>query len=95
MRSIRMRIDISGTKGEEAWKQLRHFSEAQMLEFGPQEGSSGPCLHSLAEPHLPGEWWGAVVGVEHHFLAEYVLPHYLEQSRVLDAYIETKDRPTM
>ncbi len=91
MRTIRMRIDISGTIGAEAWSQLHPFSEIQSARFGPEEGSSGPCRHAPGDPHLPGEWWGAVVSVEQNFLAEYALPHYLEQTRVMDAYIEREE----
>ncbi|OFW44000.1 MAG: hypothetical protein A3J28_12815 [Acidobacteria bacterium RIFCSPLOWO2_12_FULL_60_22] len=84
-----MQIDISGTVGETAWEELRHFDGIRGSRFGPEEGSSGPCPHPPEEPHLPGEWCGAVVEFQNNFLAEYALPHYLEQARVLNAYIET------
>ena len=84
-----MQIDISETVGEAAWEELRHFDGIQGSRFGPEEGTSGPCPHPPEEPHLPGEWCGAVVELQNNFLAEYALPHYLEQARVLNAYIET------
>ena len=87
MRRVRLQIDISGTLGDEAWRELHHFAEIHGGVFGPQEGSSGPCDHAPHEPHRDGEWCGAVVFVE-DFLAEYALPQYLEQPRVMDAYIE-------
>ena len=87
MRKLRLQIDISGTTGNEAWESLDHFSEIQSSHCSPEESSSGPCLHQPDEPHLAGEWRGAVVTLE-NFLAEYALPHYLEQPRVLDAYID-------
>ena len=88
MRNIRVRVDISGTVGSEAWVGLNHFSEAQSLEFGPEVGCGGPCLHKPDEPHLAGEWWEGLVAVKDNFLAEYALPHYLEQPRVKDTFIE-------
>ena len=87
MRKLRLQIDISGTTGNEAWESLDHFSEIQSGHCSPEEGSSSPCRHEQGKPHLAGEWWGAVVTLE-SFLAEYALPHYLNQPRVLDAYID-------
>ena len=91
MRRIRLQIDISGTKEDEAWSHLNQFADIVDSRFGPDEGSGGPCRHASADPHLRGEWWGAVVMVDNNFLAEYALPHYLEQSRVIDAYIEQQE----
>ena len=88
MRRVRLKIDISGTLGDEAWGSLRPFAEVKSAHFGPGQGSSGPCRHAPSEQHSPGEWWGAVITVEANFLADYALPHYLEQARVLDAFIE-------
>ncbi len=87
MRKLRLQIDISGTTGNEAWESLRHFSEIQSSRCSPEEGSSGSCLHEPNAPHPAGEWRGAVVILE-SFLAEYALPHYLKQARVIDAYID-------
>ena len=88
MRNIRLKIDITGTIGDEAWSSLKPFSDEQSVLFGPEQGSGGPCHHPAVEPHRSGEWWGAIVTVEDNFLAEYALPHYLEQPRVLDAFID-------
>jgi len=85
---IRLQIDISGTVGTEAWDTLRHYEEVSGGRFGPEEGSSGPCQHASFEPHREGEWFGAVVLLENHLLAEYAVAHYLEQPRVKDAYID-------
>ena len=83
-----MQIDIGGTVGTEAWDSLNQYDEASSGRFGPDEGSSGPCRHPPGAQHKPGEWWGAVVLVEQHLLAEYAVAHYLEQPRVKDAYID-------
>jgi hypothetical protein len=85
---IRLQIDIGGTIGTEAWDNLKHFEEVSGGRFGPDEGSGEPCEHLPAEPHAKGEWFGAVVLVEHHLLAEYAVAHYLEQPRVKDAYTD-------
>ncbi|MBI3895479.1 MAG: hypothetical protein HY313_06070 [Acidobacteria bacterium] len=90
VRRVRLKIDIGGTIGDAAWKDLRHFSEILGGVFGPEEGSSGSCEHAPHEPHRDGEWCGALIEVENHLLAEYAVAHYLEQSCVIDAYEETE-----
>jgi len=74
--------------GTEAWDRLRHYEEVSGGRFGPEEGASGECEHLPTEPHRAGEWFGAVVLLEEHILAEYAVAHYLEQPRVKDAYID-------
>ncbi len=86
MRTISLKIDLGGTVGDEAWLNLKHFAQIEGSGFGHQYGSSGPCRHPADQPHPPGEWRGAFVKVD-RFLAEYALPHYLDQERVLDAEI--------
>ncbi len=86
MRTIHLKIDLGGTVGDQAWTSLKHFEEIAGSGFGHQHGSSGPCRHPADQPHPPGEWRGAFVKVE-GFLADYALPHYLEQPAVLDAEI--------
>ena len=88
MTRIRLKIDVSGTVGTEAWDRLKHFPEVSGGRFGPDEGSAGACQHRPNEPHRAGEWFGAVVLLEKHLLAEYAVAHYLEQPRVMDAYID-------
>jgi hypothetical protein len=85
---VRLKIDIGGTVGEEAWRALRHFDEAQAAFFGAEFGSSGPCSHPAGTPHPRGEWRGAEVLVPTSLMAQYAVSHYLEQQRVLDADIE-------
>jgi hypothetical protein len=85
---IRLQIDVGGTIGTEAWDGLKQYEEVSGGRFGPDEGSSGSCEHADGEPHRRGEWFGAVIDLEHHLLAEYALAHYLEQPRVLDAYLD-------
>ena len=82
---VRLKIDISGTRGDEAWRGLRQFGEAKSVAFGPQFGSSGPCRHPADAPHAKGEWRGAEVRLPNSLLAQYAVSHYLEQDRVLDA----------
>lgn len=86
MRIISLKIDICDTVGNQAWETLNHFAEIADCGFGHQYGSSGPCRHPPDRPHPPGEWRGAFVKVD-PFLAEFALPHYLDQQRVLDAEI--------
>jgi hypothetical protein len=85
---IRLEIDISNTLGTDAWDNLRHYEEVSGGRFGPDEGTGGACRHSPEEPHRSGEWFGAIVLLQNHLLAEYAVAHYLEQPRVNDAYID-------
>jgi len=86
---VRLKIDLGDTVGDEAWRGIRHFNEAQAAFFGPEFGSSGPCEHNSNEPHRRGEWRGAEVLVANSLMAQYAVSHYLEQDRVLDADVET------
>jgi hypothetical protein len=85
MTTVRLKIDVSGTVGDEAWRGLRQFDEIQSAAFGPKFGSSGICKHAANLPHGKGEWIGAEIKLETPLLAQYAVSHYLEQERVLDA----------
>jgi len=82
---VRLKIDVSGTVGDEAWRQIKQFDQIQSAEFGPQFGSSGPSKHKPGAPHAKGEWIGAEIRLQTPLLAQYAVSHYLEQERVLDA----------
>ena len=82
---VRLKIDVSGTKGDEAWRGIQQFDQIQSADFGPQFGSGGRCNHPLNQPHNKGEWIGAEIHVQTPLLAQYAVSHYLEQDRVLDA----------
>jgi len=88
MPNVRLKIDIGGTVGDEAWRQIRQFDEIQSAAFGPEFGSSGECKHEPTAPHEKGEWRGALIRVRDSLLAQYAMSHYLEQERVLDADVE-------
>jgi len=83
--TVRLKIDVSGTVGDEAWRQLKQYEEIQSADFGPQFGSGGRCNHTLNVPHNRGEWIGAEIKVQTPLLAQYAVSHYLEQDRVIDA----------
>ncbi len=85
MTIVKLKIDVSGTVGDEAWLNLRQFDEIQSAAFGPTFGSGGPCKHAADQPHAKGEWIGAEIRLETPLLAQYAVSHYLEQDRVLDA----------
>ena len=88
MAKLRLKIDLGGTRGDEAWRALQHFDPVQSVDYGPQHGSSGPCKHGPNEPHNKGEWQGALIKLQTPLLAQYAMSHYLEQARVLDADTE-------
>jgi hypothetical protein len=85
MAVVKLKIDLSGTVGDEAWRKLRHFDEIQSADFGPQFGGGGRCNHAADAPHGKGEWVGAEIRLGTPLLAQYAVAHYLEQERVLDA----------
>src|SRR5205814_9973368 len=85
MTIVKLKIDVAGTVGDEAWRNLRQFDEIRSADFGPQFGSGGRCNHALQAPHGKGEWIGAEIQLQTPLLAQYAVSHYLEQDRVLDA----------
>jgi hypothetical protein len=85
MSIVRLKIDVSGTVGDEAWREIQQFDQIQSANFGPEFGSSGVCKHAPGEPHAKGEWIGAEIRLQTPLLAQYAVSHYLEQERVLDA----------
>jgi hypothetical protein len=89
MATVMLKIDVSGTTGDEAWRDLKQFDQIRSASFGPKYGSSGPCRHPAEEPHLPGEWIGAEIKLDTTLLAQYAVYHYLKQPRVLDADVVT------
>jgi hypothetical protein len=84
MSRVKLKLDLSGTTGDEAFRNLKHFDEIQSAEFGPKFGASG-CHHAPNAPHARGEWMGAEIRLQTPLLAQYAVSHYLEQDRVLDA----------
>jgi hypothetical protein len=85
MSIVRLKIDVSGTVGDEAWREINQFDQIQSADFGPQFGSGGRCNHAPDRPHAKGEWIGAEIRLQTPLLAQYAVSHYLEQDRVLDA----------
>lgn len=85
---IRLKIDLAGTRGDEAWRSLTHYEEMNEARYGPAFGSSGECAHAAGEPHRAGEWMGAEVVLPTPIIAQYAIRHYLQQPRVLDAEVE-------
>jgi hypothetical protein len=85
MSIVRLKLDVSDTIGDEAWRDIKQFDQIQSARFGPQFGSSGTCKHTPDLPHAKGEWIGAEIRLQTPLLAQYAVSHYLEQERVLDA----------
>jgi hypothetical protein len=82
---VRLKINVAGTVGDQAWQEIEPFEQSQSADFGPQFGSGGRCNHAPDAPHARGEWIGAEIDVQTPLLAQYAVSHYLEQGRVLDA----------
>jgi len=85
MSLIRLKIDVAGTVGDQAWRELKQFDQIQSAVFGPKFGCGGPCHHPPDAPHRNGEWIGAEIRLQTPLLAQYAVSHYLEQERVSDA----------
>ena len=88
MAKVRLKIDVSGTVSDQAWRGIKQFDPIQSAEFGTQFGSSA-CKHPADAPHAKGEWIGALITLRDPLLAQYAVSHYLEQDRVLDADVES------
>jgi hypothetical protein len=88
MSVLKLKIDVSGTVGDTAWREIKQFDQIQSADFGPQYGSGGRCHHAPDAPHGKGEWIGAEIRLQTPLLAQYAMSHYLEQERVLDADVE-------
>ena len=87
MAVVKLKIDIGGTVGDEAWRQINQFDQIQAAYYGPEFGGSN-CRHAPDAPHPAGEWRGAAIELSTPLLAQYAVSHYLEQPRVLDADVE-------
>ena len=88
MKLVRVKVDIGGTRGDEAWTALRKFEEVPPHE----EVFRLFCGHHPGRPHDPGEWGEATLKFE-DFIAEYALAHYIKQKGVIDAAIEPDSAP--
>ena len=84
---VKLKIDLGGTVGDEAWRQIIHFGEERAAYFGAEFGGTR-CRHAPEAPHADGEWQGAAIELSTALLAQYAVSHYLEQPRVLDADVE-------
>jgi hypothetical protein len=97
MSTVRLKIDVSGTAGDEAWREINQFDQIQSANFGLQFGSGGLSASPVAtaaspvppsearNPYPKGAWIGAEIRLQTPLLAQYAVSHYLEQDRVLDA----------
>jgi hypothetical protein len=95
MPTVRLKIDVAGTVGDEAWREIKQFEQIQSADFGPQFGSGGLSTSAVAtaaspsearrNPYPKGAWIGAEIRLQTPLLAQYAVAHYLEQERVLDA----------
>ena len=85
MSVLKLKIDVSGTVGDAAWREIQQFDQIQSADFGPQFGSGGRCNHRPDSSHAKGEWIGAEIRLQTPLLAQYAVSYYLEQERVLDA----------
>jgi hypothetical protein len=97
MSIVRLKIDVSGTVGDQAWREIQQFDQIQSAHFGLQFGSGGLPPSPVATaasavpasarriPYPKGAWIGAEIRLQTPLLAQYAVSHYLEQERVLDA----------
>jgi len=83
MKLVRVKVDISGTFGSEAWSSIRRFEEVEPRD----EVFRLFCGHGDDQLHAAGEWGEATLSYE-DFIAEYAVAHYLKQPGVIDADVE-------
>src|SRR5271170_6835892 len=48
MPTVRLKIDVSGTTGNQAWREINQFDQIQSANFGPQFGSGGLSASPVA-----------------------------------------------
>lgn len=89
MTIVRLQIDVSGTRGEEVWHNLRHFDLAEVVSMESNLESREMCKHPADAVHPEGESLSATIQVETMLLAQYAVAYYLEQNRVLDADVSS------
>jgi hypothetical protein len=53
MATVRLKIDVSGTAGDEAWRVINQFDQIQSAAFGPQFGSGGLSTSPVASAVNP------------------------------------------
>jgi hypothetical protein len=95
MPKVKLKIDVAGTTGDEAWREINQFDQIQSATFGTQFGSGSlsaspaatavPQSEAKRTPYPKGAWIGAEIKLQTPLLAQYAVSHYLEQDRVLDA----------
>ena len=95
MATVCLKIDVSGTTGDEAFRAMEHYDQIESASFGPAFGcgsfkgadvtTRANCEHADDVPHPQGEWIGAEIRLQTPLLAQYAVSHYLEQDRVIDA----------
>src|SRR5260370_27512599 len=84
---VRLKIDVAGTVGDEAWREIKQFDQIQSADFGPQFGSGGRCKHPPGAPPRKGEWIRAAITLQTPLLSQYAVLHFLEPERLLDARV--------
>ena len=83
MKLVRVKVDIGGTHGDEAWTKMRHFEEVDP----PETVFRLFCGHDPDALHADGEWGEATLKFE-DFIAEYAVAFYVKQRGVIDADVE-------
>ena len=48
MSIVKLKIDVSGTVGDEAWREIKQFDQIQSADFGPQFGTGGLSASPVA-----------------------------------------------
>ncbi len=83
MKLVRVKVDVAGTSGEQAWIEMRRFEEVEPRG----EVFRLFCGHGAGDVHGAGEWGEATLEFE-DFIAEYAVAHYTRQERVVDVEVE-------
>jgi hypothetical protein len=45
---VKLKIDVAGTVGDEAWREIKPFDQIQSADFGPRFGSGGFSTSQVA-----------------------------------------------
>jgi hypothetical protein len=54
MSVLKLKVDVSGTVGNAAWREIQRFDQIQSADFGPQFGSGGAVIIRPTHPMPKG-----------------------------------------
>jgi len=85
MALVKLKIDVSGTVGDEAWRKLRQLTKSKAPILVPNSAAADAAITRSTHRTEKANGSAPKSGCRRHFLRNTPVSHYLEQDRVLDA----------